>query len=189
MHREPLLKLLAEYTTPFMDEAAMVERTRRFILQHANCFDRRLPGGHVTGSSWVVNPSRTHVLMLHHRKLDMWLQPGGHADNEPDMQTVVLKETAEETGLEPTQIRLFGDRIFDVDIHVIYPSEHDPRHVHYDIRFLAEIDDRIPIHGNDESFDIRWVPLQQVLSFNHARSFYRMVQKTRRLAQHPELYR
>lgn len=182
MHRQPLLQSLELYKTPYLEEAAMVERTRRFILEHENCFDRRLTPGHVTGSAWVLNPARSHVLMLHHRKLDLWLQPGGHADENPDILNVVLKETAEESGLDTAQVRLLSERIFDVDVHTIHASAHDQRHEHFDIRFLVEIDDQIPLPGNDESHEIGWIALTKVLRFNNARSFYRMVQKTRRLS-------
>lgn len=181
MHREQLLDLLARYKTPYMEEAAMVERTRHFILQHENCFDRNLAHGHVTASAWVVNPARSHVLMLHHRKLDLWLQLGGHADGETDIISVAMKETEEESGIDASHIKLVSEEIFDVDVHTIYASEHDPRHQHYDPRFLVEIDDQIPLPGNDESHDIRWVPLEHVLSYNNARSLYRLVQKTRQL--------
>jgi 8-oxo-dGTP pyrophosphatase MutT (NUDIX family) len=181
MHRQQLLQLLARYRTPFMEEAAMVERSRRFIKEHVNCFDRHLMPGHVSGSAWVVNPDRTHVLMMHHRKLDLWLQPGGHADNDPDILRVVLKECAEESGIALEEIRLVSEAIFDVDVHTVHASVHDPRHEHFDIRFLVEIDDRLPIPGNDESHEIGWIALDEVARFNNARSIYRLVQKTRRL--------
>jgi len=181
MHRQQLLQLLSQYKTPHMEEAAMVARTLRFVQQHDNCFDRNLAHGHVSGSAWVLNPARSHVLMLHHRKLDRWLQPGGHADKDPDIESVVLKETSEESGVDLAHIRLVSDTIFDVDVHTVYPSKHDPRHEHFDIRFLLEIDDNIPLPGNDESHQVLWVPLEQVSRFNNARSLYRMVQKTRRL--------
>ena len=181
MHRQQLLALLARYKTPYLEEAAMVERTRRFILQHENCFDRSLVPGHVTASTWVVNPIRSHVLMLHHRKLGLWLQPGGHADGETDIISVALKETVEESGVDASQIKLLSKNIFDVDVHTIYASEHDLRHEHFDPRFLVEIDDRLPLPGSDESHEVRWVPLEQVLRLNNARSLYRLVQKTRQL--------
>lgn len=181
MHRQQLLQSLENYKTPHMEEAAMVERTRRFIVRHPNCFDRSLMPGHVSGSAWVVNPARTHVLMMHHRKLDLWLQPGGHADGDPDITQVVLKETAEETGVELRHLNLVSDAIFDVDVHTVHASVHDPRHEHFDIRFLVEIDDHLPIPGNDESHDIGWIPLDQVMRFNNARSIYRLIHKTRRL--------
>lgn len=182
MHRRELLWLLAHYRTPFIEEAGMVERTRHFVMQHSNCFDRRLLPGHVSGSGWVVNPARSHVLLMHHRKLNLWLQPGGHADNDPDIHGVVIKETAEECGLDPSAIKLVDHAIFDVDVHTVYASAHDPRHDHFDIRFLIEIDDTQPVPGNDESHEIGWVALDDVSRFNNARSIYRLVQKTRRLS-------
>lgn len=186
MHRQQLLQLLSDYTTPFLEEAAMVERTRRFVEAHDNCFYRHLLPGHLSGSAWVLNPGRTHVLMMHHRKLDLWLQPGGHADGDPDIQRVVLKETSEEAGVDVEHVRWLHDEIFDVDVHTVHASEHDPRHEHYDIRFLVEIDDAIPLLGNDESHEVAWIPLHAVARFNNARSMYRMVQKTRRLACSPD---
>ena len=182
MHRQQLLELLSQYKTPHMEEAAMAVRSFRFVQQHEDCFDRNLMHGHVTGSAWVLNPSKTHVLMLHHRKLNLWLQPGGHADKDSDMERVVLKETSEESGIALEDITLVSNQIFDIDIHTVFESEFDTRHEHFDIRFLVEIDDQIEIPGNDESHQIGWVPLEQVSQFNNARSLYRMVQKTRRLA-------
>lgn len=159
----------------------MVGRTQRFVSQHENCFDRSLAHGHVTGSAWVLNPSRSHALMLHHRKLDLWLQPGGHADGDPDMLHVVLKEAAEESGVALENIRLVDGAIFDVDLHTVHANEHDPRHEHFDVRFLVEIDDSLPLPGNNESHQIGWILLAEVPRFNNARSIYRMLQKTYRL--------
>lgn len=181
MHRKQLLNLLAHYRTPFMEEAAMAEKTRRFVMQHENCFDRALMPGHVSGSAWVVNPNRTHALLLLHRKLSLWLQPGGHADGDPDMLRVVLKETSEETGVALENIKLVSEGIFDVDVHTVHASEHDPRHVHFDVRFLVEIDDQIPIPGNDESHHVGWVALEQISRLNNMLSLHRLVRKTRRL--------
>jgi 8-oxo-dGTP pyrophosphatase MutT (NUDIX family) len=173
--------MLANYRTQFMEESAMVSRTLQFVMQHEDCFDRHIYQGHVTGSAWVLNPARTHVLMLHHRKLDMWLQPGGHADGDPDILRVILKETSEETGVELAQVKLLSEEIFDVDIHTVHANQYDPRHEHFDIRFLVEIDDAIPLPGNDESHDVGWIHLNDVTRFNNVLSIYRMLQKTRRM--------
>lgn len=178
MHRIDLIRRLETYKTTFMEEAAMVKRTLHFIQTHENCFDRNLMHGHVSASSWVLNPARTRTLMLHHRKLNRWFQPGGHADNDPDILQVALKETSEESGIDLKHIKLVSENIFDVDIHTIYPSKHDQRHIHYDIRFLLEIDDQLPVPGNSESHQIGWIPLRQVNRYNNLRSLYRMVRKT-----------
>ena len=179
MHRKALLQLLENYRTPFLEESAMLDRTRRFIMAHENCFERTQMHGHVTGSSWVVNPARSHALMLHHRKLDLWLQPGGHADGDADLHNVVIKETSEESGINVENITLLSHDVFDIDIHTIYANQYDPRHDHYDIRFLLEIDDSLPVPGNNESHQIAWIPLEHIPSFNNFRSLYRMIRKTR----------
>jgi 8-oxo-dGTP pyrophosphatase MutT (NUDIX family) len=136
---------------------------------------------HVTGSTWVVCPDRKRVLMLHHRKHDQWFQPGGHADGDADILGVALRETSEETGLDPLHIRLLHEDIFDVDIHSIPAIGNEPPHQHIDIRFLVEIDDSLEIPGNDESHEVIWVELHSVSRFNNNRSTYRMVEKTRLL--------
>ncbi len=181
MHRQHLLELLEPYRTDFLEEAAYVARTRAFVLANHDCFHCDHWPGHVTGSAWVVNPARDHVLLLHHRKHDQWFQPGGHADGDADIVTVALRETAEETGLAPSHIRLISESIFDVDIHSIPSSIRGPRHDHYDIRFLVEMDNDLAIPGSDESHQVIWVHFSEVTRFNNNRSTFRMVEKTRRL--------
>jgi 8-oxo-dGTP pyrophosphatase MutT (NUDIX family) len=184
MHRRELLNLLDAHTTRFMEEAAYAARARDFVKAHEDCFRSDLWPGHVTGSAWVVNPRRDRVLLLHHRKHDQWFQPGGHADGDADILRVALRETCEETGLDPSHIRLVDGAVFDVDIHTIPASERGPQHQHIDIRFLVEMDDDSPIPGNDESHQVLWVPLHQATRFNNNRSTYRMIEKTRRLRRH-----
>lgn len=181
MHRRELLDLLDRHVTRFPHEAAHVARTRAFVDDHPDCFHCDLWPGHVTGSAWVVNPRRDHVLLLHHRKHDQWFQPGGHADGDADILRVALRETAEETGLEPSHIRLVDNDLFDVDVHQIPASVRGPQHWHFDIRFLVEMDDDIEIPGNDESHQVLWVPLGEVARFNNNLSTHRMLEKTRRL--------
>jgi len=184
MHRQELLSLLQRYRTTFNTEAGYINRIRRFVEQHEDCFDSTLWPGHVTGSVWVVSPSRDKALLLHHRKHDQWFQPGGHADGDADIVRVALRECAEETGLTPHDIRLVDPSIFDVDIHTIPRMADVSQHEHIDIRFVVEIDDRLAIPGNSESNAITWLPLHHVLSYNHNRSTFRMVEKTRRMRNH-----
>lgn len=166
-----------------MEEAAHVRQTIAFVQEHENCFDCDLWPGHVTGSAWVVSPDRERALLLHHRKHDQWFQPGGHADGDADILRVALRETSEETGLDACHIRLVDSALFDVDVHTIPASPRGPRHEHYDMRFLVEMEDDLLIPGNDESHQVLWVPLAQVSRFNNNRSTFRMVEKTRRMRQ------
>lgn len=181
MHRKELLRLLDDHRPQSVAEAGNVARTRHFVEQHADCFHRELLHGHVTGSAWVVNPARDKVLLMHHRKHNEWFQPGGHADGEADILNVALRETHEETGIPAEHIRLADNAIFDVDIHTIPRIGAEPRHTHFDIRFLIEIDDSLPVPGNDESHEVLWVPVYEASRFNNNLSTYRMVDKTRRL--------
>ena len=68
-----------------------------FIEEYEDCFDRENEYGHFTGSGWLVNKQGDKVLLTHHRKLNMWLQPGGHCDGESDVAKVALTEAVEET--------------------------------------------------------------------------------------------
>ena len=180
MHRNELLKLLSNYQSRFMDEVAYVRRAIDFIKENENVFDRAMPV-HITASAWVVSPDREKILLMHHRKYGQWFQPGGHADGDTDVLRVALRECAEETGLDPSQITLLNPAIFDVDIHDVPTLGQVPAHGHIDVRFVVEIDDSLPIPGNNESHAVEWFPLHQVMHINKLRSTYRMLEKTRGL--------
>jgi 8-oxo-dGTP pyrophosphatase MutT (NUDIX family) len=178
MHHHELLKLLANHHSRFMDEVAYVRQAIDFIKANENVFERAAPV-HVTGSVWVVSPDRQKVLLMHHRKYGQWFQPGGHADGDADVLRVALRECAEETGVDPAHIKLLDPAIFDVDIHDVPRVGQVLAHGHIDIRFAVEIDDRLPIPGNNESHEVKWFSLYQVMQMNRFRSTYRMLEKTR----------
>jgi 8-oxo-dGTP pyrophosphatase MutT (NUDIX family) len=181
MHRQELLQLLYRHETRFMEEAGFVARARAFVEANTDVFNREHLPAHVTGSAWVVSQDFTQALILHHVKQDQWFQPGGHADGDNDVLRVALRETSEETGLDPDQIQLLSEEVFDVDIHTIPASVHDTWHEHIDLRFLVQIDNRLPVPGNDESHEVLWVDLRNVSAYNNNRSTWRMVEKTRQL--------
>ncbi len=151
-----------------------------FYTNNENCFSKNNTKGHFTGSAWIINPAKDTVLMTHHKKLNMWLQLGGHADGDENLINVALKESQEESGF--SNFNLLSEEIFDLDIHEIGPINNDPRHFHYDVRFLLEAD---PIKSNiivsDESHDVKWIPLSAVSNYNTEDSIKRMVDKTIRL--------
>jgi 8-oxo-dGTP pyrophosphatase MutT (NUDIX family) len=148
----------------------------RFVETHPDCLSRTCVPGHLTGSAWIVDASRRRVLLTHHRKLDKWLQPGGHADGDPDLLAVALREAREETGL--AQLKLVSYAVFDVDRHWIPPRGETPGHWHHDLRFLIEADPAEPLVISAESHDLAWVDLEQVAELNPEESMIRMVRKT-----------
>ncbi len=168
-------QLLTAYTPVDENEAYMWQETIHFIEAHPDCLLRTCIPGHLTASAWIVDKSRKYALLTHHRKLDKWLQLGGHADGEASMQKVALTEAYEESGL--SEINLVSEAVFDVDVHIIPANSRDPEHKHYDIRFLLEADRSEPLQISHESKDLAWVEIEKVPELNNSESLIRMVRK------------
>ncbi len=178
MHRAAVLHLLRTHAAQLLDphEAAMVTDTIRFVEDHEDCLLRSQLGGHLTGSAWIVSPDRVRTLLTHHRKLDKWLQLGGHSDGDPDLLAVAMREAREESGL--ACLRAVAAAPFDVDRHLIPERKGVPAHFHYDLRFMIEADPAEPLTISDESHDLAWIEVAQVPSLNAEESMARMVRKT-----------
>lgn len=176
--RAPVLQLLRAHAARPLDahEAAMTAATIAFVAAHADCLHRAQLAGHLTGSAWIVDAARRRTLLTHHRQLDLWLQLGGHADGDPDLAAVALREAREESGL--ARLRLLQPAIFDLDRHRIPARRDVPEHWHFDLRFLIEADPAEPLVVSDESHVLAWVELDRVAALNPEESLARMVRKT-----------
>ena len=132
--------------------------------------------GHITGSAWVLNATRTHALLLHHAKLNCWVQPGGHLDDtDASPAAGALREALEETGL-PT-LQLASENLFDVDVHSIPARAAEPAHLHYDLRYLIISSDSA-VTISDESLGARWIALEELIHPDVERSISRMAEKS-----------
>jgi 8-oxo-dGTP pyrophosphatase MutT (NUDIX family) len=109
--------------------------------------------GHLTGSGLVVDAAGERFILVHHRKLQIWVQPGGHADGEASLAHVALDECTEETGIDGLRIAVPA---IDVDVHRVAPPREDA-HLHYDIRFLVVAPPGAELRINHESIEGRWV--------------------------------
>lgn len=139
------------------------------------CFDRTLLVGHVTGSAFVVNHNFSKCLMMHHEKLDMWVQFGGHADGDSDIAAVAAREAHEESGIEGLKFVVPG--IFDIDVHMIPERNHEPEHNHYDIRFFMVVPEGVNFVQNEESLELRWVTYDELKELTNHPSVLRMADK------------
>ncbi len=175
MHRNPLLSLLRTYQNKYPEETETVQSFTRFIQEHTNCFDRTLSKGHITGSAWLIHPDHPKVLLTHHRKLNKWLQLGGHADGQSDVLSVALREAREESGLNHI-IPLLSD-IFDIDIHRIPENRREAAHHHYDIRFVLQAVGSEKVRISEESHDLSWVLIPSLHEITQEKSILRMRQK------------
>lgn len=176
MHRKKILELLNQHVGQDSNEQSMTQQVIDFVNTYPNCFNRELLIGHITGSAWILDNSEQYVLLIHHKKLDRWFQPGGHCDGDSDVLGVALKEALEETGVNDIQVAY--ERIFDIDIHTIPERKDIPEHLHYDIRFLFKTDKDLPLLISEESNDLAWIELDRVEALNNEESMMRMVRKT-----------
>ena len=148
-----------------------------FYKSERSVFSKKNKKGHFTGSGWVVSPDKRKILMTHHKTINKWLQLGGHADGETDLLKVALREATEESGLH--RFEILNKTVFDLDVHKIPKICSDLSHFHYDVRFLLEADpEKEPIIVSKESYDVAWVPIENVLKLNSEKSIHRMVDKT-----------
>ncbi len=175
MHRQTLLSLIQNYRKHYPAETETIDRLVSFIQANANCFDRQLASGHITGSAWLVNHTGAAVLFTHHRKLNRWLQLGGHADNCSDVLAVAMREAYEESGLKA--IRPVSEEIFDIDIHLIPERKQEKAHYHYDIRFALQVVGSEKYQVSDESHALSWVPISDLALLTVEESMARMKQK------------
>jgi 8-oxo-dGTP pyrophosphatase MutT (NUDIX family) len=178
MHRSAALRLLLAHAgLPLSrEEAAAVEETISFVEAHPDCLLRTCLPGHLTGSAWVVSPDRRRTLLTHHAKLGKWLQLGGHADGDPDLLAVALREAREESGLR--RLRAVDGALFDVDRHWIPARGAEPGHWHHDLRFMVEGDPSEALTASSESRALAWVDVSAVPALNPEESMARMVRKT-----------
>jgi 8-oxo-dGTP pyrophosphatase MutT (NUDIX family) len=179
VHRQPLIAQLNDYSLRHPEEAKTAGAFMGFVGTEKECFSRELAIGHITGSAWVVNADGSEVLLTHHRKLDRWLQLGGHADGDPDILSVAMKEAEEESGL--VNFTHLGSGIFDIDIHPIPARKQDPEHLHYDVRYVLRANGSLDYIVSDESHDLRWVKLDDVETLTTEPSMMRMVAKWKAL--------
>jgi 8-oxo-dGTP pyrophosphatase MutT (NUDIX family) len=162
-------------------EAEDLGRILEFLARHPDPFDRRISEGHLTGSALVLSRSRDRVLLLHHRKLDRWLQPGGHA--EPgEASGEALRYVR--PGRPASRTRAIRAPLpLDVDVHAI-PAPGEPAHAHLDLRYLVLAPDGAAIARlAEETNDLRWFGWEElpVLDLDHGLS--RALAKARRVVR------
>jgi|SaaInlStandDraft_1057018.scaffolds.fasta_scaffold144746_1 8-oxo-dGTP pyrophosphatase MutT (NUDIX family) len=171
MHRHDLLKKMNEYK----EQTELAQNFVDFIEKYDDCFERSNTYGHITASCWLVDGSGSKVLLTHHRKLNMWLQPGGHCDGESDVLAVALKEAQEETGIQSW--KFLDKKIFDIDCHEIPSHKNDPPHYHFDVRFVMVCGEDEGYIVSEESHDLAWVPLTELKEYTTEESILRMAKK------------
>jgi len=180
-HFPQLGAALDDYRARHPGDGELVTAFGVFLASHAAVFERRHLLGHFTGSAWLASADGGRVLLMHHRKLDRWLQPGGHADGDADLARVALREAQEETGV--AGLRVEGG-IFDLDRHRIPARGDEPEHWHYDVRYVVRAGVHESFVVNAESHMLAWRPVSEVAADASLDASLRRM-ACRWLARHP----
>jgi 8-oxo-dGTP pyrophosphatase MutT (NUDIX family) len=171
---QSLSELLQQYIPQYEAEKKFKEQFLK-LIEHPRAFHRDHLPGHITGSAWVLNHDQSKVVLVHHAKLNRWLQPGGHTDGDENVVGVALRELEEETGVK--SVKPLSSGIFDLDIHPIPARKDFPMHDHYDVRFAFVANEDEPLVVSEESHDVKWVTLKELSVFSDNDSLHRMAKK------------
>jgi len=176
MKPRSLFEILKNSSQSLPDQT-IISRFLDLFLETEAPFSRdQFVPGHLTGSCFVVNPEKSKILLLHHRKLQKWLQMGGHCDGEANLEAVALREAQEETG--SSSIRLLTSEVVDLDIHVIPPLKGDPSHLHYDVRFLAVCEESEHLdRSEEETLALKWFSWKEAFEVAKEPSMHRVFEK------------
>lgn len=129
--------------------------------------------GHITCTAVVLGPNRDAILLVHHRRLDRWLLPGGHCEPEDTgIVEVAAREAREETGAHLTAK---AGRLVNIDVHSIPGNHKEPLHLHHDLIFAFEANS-LNTECSEESRAVVWCGLNE---FNK----YDLPQPIRRAAE------
>lgn len=170
------LALLDNYQPTDENEIKAHAFISKFVSENPRYWSRQTLTGHLTASAWITNAEQTHAVLLHHRKLDLWVQPGGHIDDDDEtLPLASLREATEETGLK--DLTLKQTSIFDLDVHAIPGRKNEPEHWHLDIRFwFVSAQGQLVI--NAESNELAWLSRAEIEQKTDEESVLRMVRKT-----------
>ena len=181
--RDALLRALLALEPADAEEAGDRDLIVAFVRRHERPFERDILEGHLTGSAITVSADGSRVLLLHHRKLDRWLQPGGHGDpGEATGEQVALREAHEETGIAGLALHPEAPRPLDVDVHEIPARGGEPAHQHLDLRYLVVAPQAATVSPQlAELREIRWVAWDETAALDPDHGLRRALAKARAL--------
>ncbi len=163
------------------EEVPFRARMIALLDEAEGCFHRTCFPAHFTGSALVVSADGSKALLHHHRKLDRWLQFGGHCDGDEQVLRVAQREALEESGVEG--LILASAKPFDLDIHAIPAKDGEPAHEHYDVRYVLIAPENAQFFISEESHELRWVTPAEMQELPLSAGMQRLASKWQKLIQ------
>lgn len=152
LHASAIADLTA-WHPPTPGQAELRAAFLRHLRDHADGLARACAPAHVTASAAVLDLEARTILLVMHRKVGRWLQPGGHCEaGDATLAGAALREASEESGIVGLTVR---PGILQVDRH---PAPCRPGVVdeHLDVRYLVLSPPAARPVVSDESDDVRW---------------------------------
>lgn len=151
---------LADYLEHYPEDKAALAPAVELLEAGVDLTTRAELRGHATASAVLRNP-QGQILLIEHRALGRWIQPGGHLEPaDRDLRSAALRELSEETGINPASIAFTGNDPIHVDCHPIpeSPAKAEPAHIHLDFRYLFTTDIDFGALQTEEVTDAAWRP-------------------------------
>ena len=173
--KQELKSILTSYLSEYESEVSRQKVFSDYLDRNVSkeLYSRKNFDGHITASAFILNESHDQMLLIHHKFLQKWLQPGGHVEQEMDTDILdaVYREILEETGIDRDQLTLLDNSLenipFDIDSHAIPPNDkkQEDGHDHHDFRYLFRYSgDSEVVIDPDESLGFQWFSLESLLS-------------------------
>lgn len=145
---------LSSWTPLDAEQDALRATYLAHVLQHPDGLLRGCHPDHLTASLLIVNSDRDRVLLNLHGKYRIWVQFGGHCeDDDASLQAAALREGAEESGI--AGLTLLGDGPAQLSTHEVRCGPVRPSH-HLDVRYVAVASAGAEPVTSSESLDVRW---------------------------------
>lgn len=162
-----LLAELEQYIPWNPQESRDREELLRRLRSGEALYTRENRAAHLTASAWVVDQTRSRVLLAYHNLYNSWAWLGGHADGERNLLSTALREVREESGL--TRLRPVSDRIYSLEILTVdgheKRGEYISSHLHLNVTYLLEADPSEPVRCKpDENSRVGWFPLHKAVA-------------------------
>lgn len=147
---------------------------------------------HITSSGLILNKALDKMLMVHHNIYNTWAWTGGHADGNPDLLEVALKEGQEETGVK--NLVPLTEEIASIDILPVYGhmkrQAYVSSHLHLNVSYVLIADEEEVLYvKKDENSGVAWIRGEALDTFSNEpymiAVYSKIIQRARRYEMYP----
>lgn len=167
-------KILGDYYKRFPEDLGKYGILDQQIAKGEDLISRKNFNGHVTASGLILCPKGERALMIFHNRLEMYIQPGGHLEEEDtSLIEAAIREVKEETGLEEFSLDEYFKMLKTpllVDTHKIPANKKngEDEHYHHDFMYLFKANSTDYTLQIDEVSDAKWVDLDELIDLDDA---------------------